>query len=87
MTDPATLGEAFVRQLRSELTHSQWVQMRADNAAEPFVCHSHDYLDANMSMLAACEGLGIDVWADDGMTDDVVRLWNAAWAYARQHHL
>ena len=91
MIDHIALAKEFVRQLTTELTPEELARVRVDNAAEtlPNVCHSHDHLDANMTMLSACERLGIDVWTDDGneVRDEVTALWNAAWHHATTTYL
>ena len=50
-----TLAAAFRRILKEQLTAAQWGEMLALNAREPNpnVCHSHDYVDANMTMAEA----------------------------------
>jgi hypothetical protein len=44
------------------------------------ICATHDFIDANMSMLEAMERVGVDT--DD--SDNITPLWNAAWAMAKQ---
>jgi hypothetical protein len=53
------LAQAFSRELRAELTADEIAQVIALNATEtsPDVCHSHDFCDANMTMLRALGGL------------------------------
>jgi len=46
--------------------------------ADPDVCHTHDFIDANMSMLAAWE-IVTGQAEIDGDNDTDTALWNAAW--------
>ena len=79
------IARAFSRNLRDELSAGDMLQVIALNrlpTRHPGCCHSHDFCDANMPMLAAFE-------AETGMepaADDVVcaELWNAAWNKARE---
>lgn len=86
--------EAFDRILRRDLTASEYREVRRLNATtcrnDPGVCASHDFLDANMTMLEAvasvsgksedevCRltlGDGDDIPAAEGWHE----LWCAAW--------
>ena len=62
-----SIADTFVRLLREELTPAQFVQMQHRNFGEAStsVCHSHDFCDANMVMLAAFEEHGFTVDVDD----------------------
>jgi|DEB0MinimDraft_6_1074348.scaffolds.fasta_scaffold64339_2 hypothetical protein len=46
-------------------------------------CASHDYCDANMVMNEAFERLELEVFGDDGMSEETVTLWNEAWDLAQ----
>lgn len=91
MVDYKTLGDTFAERLRERLTLRQWQMMRHDNRCEthPNICHSHDYLDANMVMDVALAEHGVNIWTDDGeeMREEVQHLWNDAWTYAKAAHL
>lgn len=61
------------------------------NAEEPdsTLCHSHDFIDANMTMLDALVAAGYterqvmdSIHADD---DTITRIWNLAWDIAKAH--
>jgi hypothetical protein len=80
------LAKAFAEQIRDALTVSQFRKMLADNAAEPAgsnICHSHDYLDANMVMLAAFQ----EVYErePDVQLEADAALWSAAWDLAKRN--
>lgn len=95
--DHKDIGNTFAALLREFMSDSEWEQMRKDNAAEEcgIVCHSHDYVDANMVMQDALEIHDVDIWKhggdwdneDEGMRDEVCNLWNDAWDYAKKTHL
>lgn len=73
---PEIIGAEFVRLLRRELTAEQWEEMTERNRAEPFtssVCHSHDYVDANVVMADAFRVFGVE--PNDGWC----AAWRAAW--------
>lgn len=82
------LARAFVRMLGVELGEAKLAEVARLNAADPSangdggVCHSHDFCDANETMLTAFrEVLGREVDfdaegdADMGLCEDA---WNAA---------
>lgn len=60
------LAQAFSRRLQAELTSEELAQAIALNRAEtsPDACHSHDFCDANMTMLEALAEL-LSVSTDD----------------------
>jgi hypothetical protein len=76
------LAAAFRRLLREQLTPAQWEEMLALNAREPNpnVCHSHDHIDANMTMAEAWE----EVFGrkPDPADEDEADTWNKAWKIA-----
>lgn len=83
------IGAKFAELLERDLTPQEFAAMRAANAIETNkgICHSHDYLDANMTMLEAFDELGVRSPIDfDHDTDDHLEacvLWGAAWNYAK----
>jgi hypothetical protein len=81
-----TIAARFVSLLRAMLTPQQFAEMQNLNSvADDGVCHSHDYLDSNMTMADAFEqvvGREIDLQSDDDRA-----LWSAAWRYALTHGL
>lgn len=86
----ARVADVFAARLRDVMGPSEFAAVRARNAREPAdasVCHSHDFCDANEVMHSA---LGeVTGWA---MPDDIEgtewqRVWNLAWARAKDKHL
>ena len=84
---PRDLAAAFSRTIREWLNARQLAAVRARNLRErdARVCHSHDFCDANMAMLAACESLGFDFMAtvETDREKAAHALWNEAWGIAR----
>lgn len=83
------VGDKFVELLRAEVGEAAfaeiaWRNLDDEDAHGNGVCHSHDFCDANMVMLAAyAEVFGvqqIDVDADKSLD-----TFNAAWAYAKSN--
>lgn len=75
-----TLAQTFVQHLRDALSAEDYREMRRRNRnAAPGICHSHDFLDANVVMAQAFRDNGLD---PDVSNDDVVALWNEAWEVA-----
>lgn len=94
--DPRRLAKEFARQLFACLSIEEWAEMRRLNAAEtsPNVCHSHDYVDANMVMQDAWRACVRDKnWAlaseaeDPGLVEVQCDIWNRAWDIAKAKHL
>lgn len=60
------------------------VRRNATPAYERFsTCASHDFVDANMVMLQACNGFDAQVDSDDVLDGPWGDLWQRAWALAR----
>jgi hypothetical protein len=77
------LARAFSQDIQASLTPRQFQEVLDRNAAEANngVCHTHDFMDANMPMSDAFVALtGHEV---DGNDDADVDLWNAAWDIAK----
>lgn len=77
------LARAFSEDIQASLTPREFQEVLDRNAAETNegVCHTHDFLDANMAMSDAFVALtGHEV---DGNDDADVDLWNAAWDIAK----
>ena len=72
------LAEKFTELLRATLTDAEWLELIDANANEsdPAVCHSHDYCDANQTMLDAMSALGVEY-------NDESTIWSDAWLHAR----
>lgn len=86
MTDEQTrqLAAEFRQMLLWHMPHDQYLAAVRANERErnPSICHTHDYIDSNMSMLAAFENvLGRTPDASSG-TD--CALMNQAWDLWRQ---
>lgn len=89
-----TLAGYFADVLWEWSTPEEWAKMQADNLAEanPLVCHSHDFCDANMAMAAAFKRmfgremtLPSDVEegrATSEQEDSDLAIWNGAWEIA-----
>ncbi|CAE6843003.1 hypothetical protein R20943_07205 [Paraburkholderia aspalathi] len=52
--------------------------------ADPLVCHSHDFCDANMAMLDTLQNIGVVAETFESLPEEVCILWCAAWEEARQ---
>lgn len=77
------ISQAFARDLRACLPAATMDLIVASNSTEPDrnVCHSHDYLDANMVMAGAWEEvMGREPNVD---SDEDCELWNLAWDRAK----
>jgi hypothetical protein len=93
------VADEFARVLRTWLSDAEWADMCARNASETdsYICHSHDFCDANMAMMEAMENLGVDVQStmdgsDTGLggkwdVSPITVLWNDAWNMAKAKHL
>lgn len=94
-TEVTRLADEFAKLLRRDLRPHEWAEMCAKNAAAPDAgwCASHDYLDANETMMEAflaVTGREIHQDKEDGevyQDPADLELWNAAWADARKRHL
>ncbi len=75
------LAKKFAKLLKAELGEDKMVAVIARNrtSREKKVCHSHYFTDANMSMKAACDAIGLK---DDEHLPDI---WNNAWDYAKKN--
>jgi hypothetical protein len=81
------LARRFATQICCDIDTDDMPTVIAKNkVADENVCHTHDYIDANMSMWCALEDLGY-VKADDNgeflNSDDGCDLFNAAWNKAK----
>ena len=85
---PAVLARAFSRDMSACLSplHLSEVVRRNALQANPSICHSHDFCDANMVMNQTLQEFGVvdfDV-ADEAGQLAMCRLWNEAWGMAKQ---
>jgi hypothetical protein len=81
---PIRLARKFCEVLRRDLTASEVDMAVARNRTEshPGVCHTHDFCDANETMLEAFEAiLGREM---DIQSDGDSFLWNEAWGIAKR---
>ena len=71
------VAKRFAERLREEIGDENYREVLRRNATPEYdgCCASHDFCDANMTMLAALEDCGID----DG-ADGPTAIWNLAWA-------
>lgn len=89
LPDVAALAKEFCRILSETLSAEQVAQVLMRNAEEanPSICHSHDFCDANMVMQAAFDSFGVDPMSsgEDGkaMSDEIAVLWADAWDMAK----
>lgn len=86
------LAEAFAAHLFCEMGGDQIVDMMKKNAAEEEsqICHSHDYVDANMVMHDAINelcGTVVDHGGTHPQHDKILALWNDAWVLAKRRFL
>lgn len=79
--NPEQVAREFAEVLKTWLTAEQMETVVARNRAEPNanVCHSHDFVDANMAMSEVFEKHGIDVCSS---METSTPIWNAAWQLA-----
>ena len=84
------LALEFSRQMRATLSAVEMLEAINRNRAEPVnsgVCHTHDFCDANMVMLAAFVATfnRDPAFLDDSespVAQDEMNVWNAAWSEA-----
>jgi len=57
------------------------VRLNAEEV-DAFVCHTHDFFDANEAMMDAFAELGL---SDDLQDDATHQLWGAAWGLAKDN--
>lgn len=90
MTDDVIndLARAFDRHLRQAVTVEEYAEILHRNKQEPAdspVCHSHDFVDANMIMDAAFQDVFGHTSAADSDTDaQILGVAWMAWKQARE---
>jgi len=84
--DPARLAQAFVDDLRANVSADQFEEIRQRNVMYGnHACASHDFIDANECMAAAFRLL---VGRESNPASDAdSALWNAAWHIAKRDYL
>ncbi len=83
----ADLAKEFSRLIRRDLTATQLMEANARNAnnADKSICHTHDFIDANMTMAEAFKniiGHSPEVHQESASSREDVVLWNGAWDIA-----
>ncbi|HJP69620.1 MAG TPA: hypothetical protein VJ846_12025 [Sphingomicrobium sp.] len=78
------IAKAFCKELASVLTVEELALVRERNRAETSegICHTHDFCDSNMQMLAAFVACGLVKDMDTAIDDVMHPLWNSAWELA-----
>lgn len=78
------IAKAFCKELALDLTPEQLELARVRNRGETSsgVCHTHDFCDSNMTMLAAFVACGLAKDMDSVIEDSMHPLWNSAWDLA-----
>lgn len=81
------MKEAFVKQLRKELSEPNFAEVIKRNAAEEDqrICHSHDFIDANAVMADAFEACFQE--SIDFENRIHVEIINEAWSLAKKKAL
>lgn len=81
------LARAFSARINNDLDPYEIVEVIMRNRSEPEsqVCHTHDFVDANMIMAEACRDIGLDPEEAFGdAQSDISETWSAAWALAKK---
>lgn len=76
----------FIGELRATLTAQQLADAIRRNAgeADPMICHTHDFCDANECMIAAFEQLGLEILPEDETEKEhALHLSGRAWDKAK----
>ena len=86
------LAKEFSRLLREELTREEIVELirrNIDYRLRGFkgICASHDFLDANMTMVEAFDNVFGFSPFENGMDYETLKLWNSSWRMAVNHEL
>ena len=78
------IAKAFCKELALVLTAEELELARERNRTETSegVCHTQDFCDANMPMLAAFVACGLAKDMDAVIEEEMHPLWNAAWDLA-----
>ncbi|MBP0639946.1 hypothetical protein [Cupriavidus sp. AcVe19-6a] len=78
------IAKAFCKELALDLTPEQLELARERNRTETAtgVCHTHDFCDSNMTMLAAFVACGLVKDLDSVIEESMHPLWNSAWDLA-----
>lgn len=76
------LANEFIKLLKQYLSEEEFNEVKRRNAIETDkrICHSHDYIDANVVMLEAMKNLNIKI---DFESDETFKLIHEAWILAK----
>ena len=86
------LAREFSKIIGEWLTADQLADLLILNmtSQDKSICHTHDFCDANMAMLGACENLGITCFIDldenDPAREESLDLINGAWDLAKENN-
>jgi hypothetical protein len=82
-----TLALEFSQGLHAYLTPEKMSEVveRNKNEADPHICHSHDFCDANVFLYDVFKKYGMDPAAKGGMKK-WADLWNSAWNVAKANN-
>ena len=89
LSQPEILARAFSEQLIKDIGYAKVKEVNARNAVEtnPDVCASHDFCDANMTMLRAFERVTGKAEHELNFESQAeMDLWNSAWSIAKQNN-
>ncbi len=80
---PLNLANAFSKQLRQNITRSEFSEVIRRNKAQsdPSICHTHDFCDANQVILDAMKVIGLsgEYDADDANQHALItKAWDTA---------
>lgn len=88
------IGDTFAAMIAEDFSAEELAEVRRRNVTYgENVCATHDFCDANMTMLEAHRTHGVATVVDfDEETqpeehEAACRLWGAAWAHAKAAHL
>lgn len=82
------VARQFAIEIKKDISPDEMRQVAARNKTPEYagiICASHDFCDANMSMLAAFENLlqRSPLREEGGMSDEDTALWSEAWSIAK----
>ena len=84
--DAVAVAKVFSMYVRWALGEDRLAEVIRRNAEEanPHICHTHDFIDANEAMYTAMLNLGFAHEYDDSISYDQTDLMNAAWEIAKK---
>lgn len=85
LPSPHALARAFASELRDEIQDAIFTVVALnDDEAEPNICHSHDFCDANQVMIDAWAKVAGVECSCDSNNEAETALWNEAWDIAKK---